>query len=165
MKKQILLLAAGAALAAAPACTSSNGSGARTPDEFRVVTMAPLTVPPNYKLRPPQAGGALPPELDGSRAEVTAAFGSTIGRNASASERALVAAAGANAVDPVIRTQVDYEETKPIRKSASIADRILFWRSDDEETAEALATDNATGGEPVVIERSSEAPRIKLPGT
>ncbi len=164
MKKQILLLAAGAAMAASTACTSSGG-GARTPDEFRVVTMAPLTVPPNYKLRPPQAGGALPPELDGSRTEVTAAFGATIGRNASASEKALVAAAGANAVDPVIRTQVDYEETKTIRKSPSIADRILFWRSDDEATAEGIATDNATGGEPVVIEKNSEAPRIKLPGT
>ena len=164
MKKQIILLAAGAALAASTACTSS-GSGSRTPDEFRVVTMAPLTVPPNYKLRPPEAGGALPPELDGSPTEVTAAFGATIGRNASASEKALVAAAGANAVDPVIRTQVDYEETKTIRKSTSIADRILFWRADDEETAEGVATDNATGGVPVVIEQSSDAPRIKLPGT
>ena len=164
MKKQLFLMAAGAALVASTACTSSGG-GQRTPDEFRVVTMSPLTVPPNYKLRPPSAGGALPPELDGSRTETTAAFGATIGRNASASEKALVAAAGANAVDPIIRTQVDYEETKTIRKSTSIADRILFWRADDEETAEGVATDNATGGEPVVIEQSSDAPRIKLPGT
>ena len=37
--------------------------------------------------------------------------------------------------------------------------------ADDEETAEGVATDNATGGEPVVIEQSSDAPRIKLPGT
>lgn len=163
MKKQLFLIAAGAALVASTACTSSGG-GQRTPDEFRVVTMSPLTVPPNYKLRPPSAGGALPPELDGSRTETTAAFGATIGRNASASEKALVAAAGANAVDPIIRTQVDYEETKTIRKSTSIADRILFWRSDD-EAAEEIALDNATGGNPVVIERSSEGPRIKLPGT
>ena len=163
MKKQLFLMAAGAALVASTACTSSGG-GQRTPDEFRVVTMSPLTVPPNYKLRPPSAGGALPPELDGSRTETTAAFGATIRRNASASEKALVAAAGANAVDPIIRTQVDYEETKTIRKSTSIADRILFWRSDD-EAAEEIALDNATGGNPVVIERSSEGPRIKLPGT
>ncbi|HCE25147.1 MAG TPA: DUF3035 domain-containing protein, partial [Hyphomonas sp.] len=52
MKKQIILLATGVAMAASTACTSSGG-GSRTPDEFRVVTMAPLTVPPNYKLRPP----------------------------------------------------------------------------------------------------------------
>ena len=163
MKKQLFLMAAGAALVASTACTSSGG-GQRTPDEFRVVTMSPLTVPPNYKLRPPSAGGALPPELDGSRTETTAAFGATIGRNASASEKALVAAAGANAVDPIIRTQVDYEETKTIRKSTSIADRILFWRSDD-EAAEEVGLGNAAGGNPVVIERSSEGPRIKLPGT
>lgn len=164
MKKQIFLLAAGVAVAASTACTSSGG-GARTPDEFRVVTMAPLTVPPNYKLRPPSAGSSLPPELDGSRNETATAFGSTIGRDASASERALVAAANANAVDPIIRTEVDYEETKTLRKPKSIADRILFWRSDDEETIAGLESDSATGGEEVIIERTNEKARIKLPGT
>ncbi|MAN47166.1 MAG: DUF3035 domain-containing protein [Alphaproteobacteria bacterium] len=164
MKKQLFLLAAGAAVAASTACTSSGG-GARTPDEFRVVTMAPLTVPPNYKLRPPSAGSSLPPELDGTRNETATAFGTTIGQDASASERALVAAANANAVDPIIRTEVDYEETKTLRKPKSIADRILFWRSDDEETIAGLESDSATGGEEVTIERTNEKARIKLPGT
>lgn len=164
MKKKIFLLAAGTAMAVSTACTS-GGSGSRMPDEFRVVTMAPLTVPPNYKLRPPSAGGSLPPELDGSQTAVTAAFGTTIGQDASVSERALVSSANANAVDPVVRTQVDYEETKTIRKSKTISDRILFWRSDDEETVASIESDSATGGGDIVIERKSEAARIKLPGT
>ena len=164
MKKKIFLLAAGTAMAVSTACTSGGG-GSRMPDEFRVVTMAPLTVPPNYKLRPPSAGGSLPPELDGSQAVVTAAFGTTIGQDASASERALVAAAKANAVDPVVRVQVDYDETKTIRKSKTISDRILFWKSDDQDTIDSIDSDSATGGGEITIERKSEAPRIKLPGT
>ncbi len=163
MKKQILLLATGAAMAATTAC--STGSGTRTPDEFRVVTMAPLTVPPDYQLRPPSAGGSLPPELETVSSGSATAFGSTIGQNASASERALVASANANAVDPIVRTQIDYEETRTIRKSKTIADRILFWRSDDEETLAGIDSDSATGGEDVVIERTDARPRIKLPGT
>ena len=163
MKKQILLLAAGAALAASSACTT--GGGSRTPDEFRVVTKAPLTVPPEYKLRPPSAGSSLPPELAGEQSGSATAFGTTIGQGASASERALVASAQANAVDPIIRTQVDYEETRTIRKSKTIADRILFWRHDDEELAAGIASDSATGGGEVTIERENAAPRLKLPGT
>ncbi len=34
-----------------------------TPDEFRVVTKAPLVVPPDYALRPPAPGKPRPQEL------------------------------------------------------------------------------------------------------
>jgi hypothetical protein len=83
-----------------------------------------------------------------------------MGQNASASEKALVAAANANAVNPVIRSQVDYEEAKVIRKSTTVSDRIMFWRNDGtQETG-----DSATGGEDVTIERGA-GERLKLPGT
>jgi hypothetical protein len=76
-----------------------------------------------------------------------------------------VAAADANAVSPLIRTRLDYEEFKSIRKPTTITDRILFWRKDNPEDAESAATDNATGNEPVTIESTSAKPRVKLPGT
>lgn len=162
MKKTTLIALTGAALAVSAACTSSGRSS--SPDEFRVVTKAPLTVPPDYKLRPPQAGSMLPAEVDPSRTEVASAFGTTIGQDASASERALVAAAGANATNPIIRAQVDYDETKTLRKRSSVVDTILFWREDDEEVGFPVE-DNATGGEEVTIERGNSSPRLKLPGT
>ena len=152
MMKPVLLIAAGAALAAATACTSGGG-GSRTPDEFRVVTTAPLIVPPEYALRPPPAGGSL------------TAFGTTVGKDASKSERALVAAAGANAVNPMVRSQVDYEETKTIRKSTGVVDKILFWRKDNAEDIEAVSTDNATGGGDIEIVKAKPGARLKLPGT
>ena len=125
MKTQISLLALGAACLATAAC-STGGGGARTPDEFRVVTKAPLTVPPDYSLRPPEPGGSVPAEVEAARAENASAFGTSVGADASASEKALVAAAGANAVSPLVRVEVDYDETKAIRKSKTVADRILF---------------------------------------
>lgn len=166
MKKFVLILAAGAALAATTACSSNgNAGGGSTPNEFRVVTKAPLSLPPEYSLRPPPAGTTIPAEVEAATSGVTMAFGTTHGQNASASERALVAAAGANAANMAVRAQVDYEETKAIRKSTSVGDRILFWRKDKPEDIESASTDNATGDQPVVIESTGGGPRIRLPGT
>ncbi|MEO0754544.1 MAG: DUF3035 domain-containing protein [Pseudomonadota bacterium] len=152
-----------AAFATGCAGRPDSGINEGRQDEFLVVTKPPLTVPPEYNLRPPQAGQALPLEVDPTRSATITAFGETLGQGASASERALVAAAGANAVDPLIRSQVDWEEAATIRKSRSLADRVLFWRGNEEERA-AAATDNATGGVPVVI-ADPRMGRTKLPGT
>jgi len=166
MKKQIYLAGAGAAALTLSACASGPsdpGINDAQQDEFRVVTKAPLTVPPDYSLRPPTPGVARPLELyDDDR--VVTAFGTTIGQNASPGERALVAAADANAVSPVIRTQVDFEEADTLRKSRSFSDRVIFWDDDDEETRALADSDPATGGEEVTIERGSSS-RIRLPGT
>lgn len=158
MAKTLVTLALGGAMLTVVGCASGGASNA--PNEFRVVKKAPLVVPPEYNLRPPQAGQAQPFEVDPTRAGVATAFGSDIGADASMAERALVAAAGANAVSPVIREQVDYEEAKIIRKTPSVADRVMFWRSEDADNS----GDSATGGEPVTIARGS-GQRAKLPGT
>lgn len=133
--------------------------GTNSPDEFRVVKKAPLVVPPEYSLRPPEAGSGTPFEVDPTRAGTASAFGTDIGQNASASERALVAAAGANAVSPVIREQVDWEEASIIRKSQSVSDRVM-----NSDGSEQDSPDSATGGGEVQIARGS-GDRLKLPGT
>lgn len=157
MKKTLMLLVSGVALAGVTGCAGLD-SGSNTPNEFRVVKKAPLVVPPDYSLRPPTPGQAQPLEVDAARAGIASAFGSTIGADASASERALVGAAGANSVSPIIREQVDYEEARIIRKSTSVSDQIMDWREGEE------VTDSATGDQDVTIDRGSGA-RLKLPGT
>lgn len=157
MKKITLLVSTGLAATLLSGCASLGGSS--SPDEFRVVKKAPLVVPPDYSLRPPEAGQGLPFEVDPTRAGTASAFGSDVGANASSSERALVAAAGANAVSPVIREQVDWEESRVIRKSQSVSDRVMGWDGTDN-----TSDDSATGGGEVTIERGS-GDRIKLPGT
>ncbi|MGB3625817.1 MAG: DUF3035 domain-containing protein [Henriciella sp.] len=159
MKKAILTTAAMGALLASGGCSIfGNNGGPAGPDEFRVVTKAPLSVPPEYSLRPPAAGTSVPAEADPSRAPVAAAFGTTIGEDASAVERALVEAAGANAVNPMIRSVIDYEEAGTVRKTRDDADQILTYQGD------GTVDDNATGNEAVTIARGS-GERIKLPGT
>lgn len=166
MQKTLTFMTLGVALAVTAGCASRGGNNVNTgtPDEFRVVTKAPLSIPPEYGLRPPQAGASLPAEVTTDQSQAVAAFGQGLGADASASERALVAKAGANAVNPVIRGQLDYEEVKTIRRSPNLTDRVLFWRGTEEELAQA-AEDNATGGEAVTVERKSGGNRIKLPGT
>ncbi|MEO1399071.1 MAG: DUF3035 domain-containing protein [Pseudomonadota bacterium] len=133
--------------------------GTNSPDEFRVVKKAPLVIPPEYSLRPPEAGAGTPFEVDESRAGTASAFGTDIGQNASAVERALVAAADANAVSPVIRQQVDWEEANVIRKSQSVSDRVV-----NSDGSEQTGPDSATGGGEIQISRGS-GERLKLPGT
>lgn len=157
MKKTAFIVSVGFAVSLVTGCSSLGGSN--SPDEFRVVKKAPLVVPPDYSLRPPEPGAGQPFEVDPTRSGTVTAFGADIGVDASASERALVAAAGANAVSPVIRSQVDWEEARIIRKSSTVSDRVIGWDGAEEETA-----DSATGGGEVTIERGS-GERLKLPGT
>ena len=85
MRQAFLGVAAMGALLATGGCSIFGGSGPSGPDEFRVVTKAPLSVPPEYSLRPPSAGTTVPAEADPSRAPIASAFGTSMGLNASAS--------------------------------------------------------------------------------
>lgn len=166
MKRFVLIFSLFLFGLALSACASRQDTGRRagTPDEFRVVKKAPLTVPPEYSLRPPGRGEQRPAEVDPSQQNRTVAFGTDIGANASAVEKMMVAKARAIAVNPVIREMIDYEEAGLLRKGAAISDDVVNYRGTPEERARA-EQDNATGGEEVRIERGSGVQRIKLPGT
>ncbi len=150
----------GAALAFG-ACAGGGRDG--TPPEFRVVTKAPLQVPPEYSLRPPQPGQVLPPEVDRQSSGRALTFGQDIGRNASPIEQLVIIRANAQAVNPVIRAEIDYQEAGVLRKGESITNDVLGWTGTEAELEEA-ARDTATGGAEVTIERRG-GPRVKLPGT
>ncbi|MEO9971858.1 MAG: DUF3035 domain-containing protein [Hyphomonadaceae bacterium] len=162
MNKTVFFLTAAAGALTLAACgTTSERSG--TPNEFRIIKKAPLTVPPEYSLRPPAVGTTTPAELASERADRRLNFGDQIGASASESERVLVAKAGAISVSPIIRETIDYEEAGILRKNTRIGDAVTGWTASEEELAEA-ESDSATGGDAVTIERSTGT-RIKLPGT
>ncbi|MEO0983588.1 MAG: DUF3035 domain-containing protein [Pseudomonadota bacterium] len=156
MKKTAYSLGAGLALVSLSGCF---GSSNRTPNEFRIVTKAPLEVPPDYNLRPPRAGSSTPAEVSQANTDRAISFGQDLGVTASTAERVLVARAGASSVNPVVRNLVDYEEAGVLRKARPVVDGVVEF-VDDGETVE----DTATGNGRVTIERSDGA-RIKLPGT
>jgi hypothetical protein len=174
----ILAAAAVAGLGLSGCGTTRNALGMQkvTPDEFRVVTKAPLVVPPDYSLRPPAPGEPRPQELQPESAARTALLGQREAEVRSDGEKLLVARAGSDKADPLIRYVVDDEFGDLAHKEKSFADRVMFWRKDapaqpgldntstpidtagEEEKIKAL-----TGGQDVVIQRQA-APRLKLPG-
>jgi hypothetical protein len=172
-------LAAASALGGCASFRQAVGAEKVAPDEFRVVTKAPLVIPPEFNLRPPRPGEARPMELRADLQARTALFGVQIGQEASEGEQLLVARAGAQNADPRIRAVVDDEGGAVVRKPRSFADRVLSFGRDgpaaaaaapaplpSEEEARRLeqeAIRNATGGGQVTIQQS--APRgFKLPG-
>jgi len=90
----------------------------RAPDEFAVVTRAPLELPPEYTLRPPQPGAPRPQEMTTSQQARAAVVGiestKQIAReqNVSTGEAILLQKTGAAQANPAIRRVVDEETAK-----------------------------------------------------
>lgn len=181
MRLRTAVLVAGLAAFALTGCSGVRqalGADKVTPDEFRTVTIAPLTVPPEYNLRPPAPGQPRPDEIYPDQEARAALLGSQGEFEGSDAEALLVARAAEGGADPFIRSIIDGETASIVRKSRGFADRILFWRDgeyspppnvdatplDPEAEADALERiHNVTGGGEVEIERDRRL-LPKLPG-
>lgn len=125
-----------ATLLALGACTGEEltrtfGLTRDAPDEFQVTTRAPLSMPPNFALRPPQPGAGRPQELSDRQQAEAALVPSAVNQPAGAAslspgEQSLVAAAGPPP-PPDIRRQVNSTATAD-NSGGSFADTIMFWR-------------------------------------
>ncbi|MGA0606361.1 DUF3035 domain-containing protein [Phenylobacterium sp. VNQ135] len=181
VNRVIVATAALAALGLA-GCQSTQkalGMSKVTPDEFRVVTKAPLVVPPDYALRPPAPGEPRPQELQPESAARNALLGQREAELRSDGEKLLVAKAGAEKADPLIRYVVDDEFGDVAHKEKGFADKVMFWRKGEAAPAPAAAADapadsidpaaeaerlaKLTGNKPIIIQREGSS-RIKLPG-
>lgn len=173
-------LIAAAGLAGCQSTRNALGMTKVTPDEFRVVTKAPLVVPPDFALRPPAPGKPRPQELQPESAARTALLGAREAEGRSDGEKLLVAKAGADKADPLIRYVVDDEFGDVAHKEKSFADRVMFWRADKkaaatpgtagadtsspiDPAAEDARIAQLTGGKSVIIQREGQH-KIKLPG-
>ena len=173
--KSAILIAAVSVLALSGCNTASKALGLSkvTPDEFRIVTKAPLVVPPDYALRPPAPGEPRPQELQPDSAARAVLVGQVQAADRSAGENRFVARAGAAQPDPLIRFVVDDENGDIAHKDQSFASRVMFWRKGEDNanvgatapTAATPAQPNAalTGAAPVVIAKNPGG-KIKLPG-
>lgn len=131
-----LLVVAGLALAVS-ACggfRENLGLNKQSPDEFRVVSRAPLTVPPDFQLRPPEPGVPRPQVGTPAQQAERAVFRNSQAAQQTASaqprtlgEQALLEAAGAPQAEPNIR-QIVNRETKQINEESDyFVDRLVFW--------------------------------------
>lgn len=173
---------AASALAGCESARETFGFTKQAPDEFEVVTRAPLVIPPDFGLRPPQPGAQRPQEKEirdqaretvtgrnagaGSAQVALASVNPAAGPQRTEGERALLTKAGALDADPNIRRTVDRESTLLAEADSDFIDRLIFWQEKpppgqvvdpDAETKrirEAMAQGDApTKGETPTIKR------------
>jgi len=111
MRKLILSLGAAALVAG---CGSSGGLNRERPYEFAVARNAPLVVPPDFALTPPQPGQASPTATDSRTQAIQALFGGPAQR--SATERQVLSEAEADRAAPGARSVVVDPNTSVVDK-------------------------------------------------
>jgi hypothetical protein len=113
--------------------TRTFGLTRDAPDEYTVTTRAPLSMPPDYNLRPPRPGAARPQEQsERQQAQATLvpelALGTPKG-DASPGQEALVQEAGPAAPSD-IRRRID-QDARMEDADQSFIDKVLYWRKND----------------------------------
>jgi hypothetical protein len=132
-----LALLAGLALSGCGDARKALGYDKAPPDEFRVMTRAPLSLPPDYALRPPTPGAARPQDQSSPEQARQALLGAAAPRpaapaGASPGEAALLAKVGTPRTDPRIRELVDRESTAIADADRTFFDRLVFWQKPPE---------------------------------
>lgn len=149
------------------------------PDEFAVYSRAPLTLPPDYGLRPPRPGEARPDGINPQGEAKAALFGAQgdgkpQGEMAQAAIspglRDLLQKTGADKANPLIRQEVDNESATLAEQDHTWGEKIIFWRKPepfgtvvDAAKEEKRLRENAGLGKPVTngqtpsIERKPKA--------
>lgn len=164
-------------LAACAGARETFGLEKMAPDEYQVVTRAPLAMPPDYGLRAPAPGAQRPQESQPSQAARNILLqASTPGgqrdqpapRGLSQGEAALLAQANALHADTKIRDVIDRETSMLADADKSFVDSLLFWqeklepgviidaRKEQQRLQEASALGQKPSGPPPVIERKKK---------
>ncbi len=133
----LVLFAATVVLGGCGGFRDAVGLNKRAPDEFAVVSKAPLVIPPDYGLRPPRPGERRPQESSADKRASSAVFGADANEfaaTASPGELALLRYTGAFNADVAIRAQLRRENRNAEAEEASgLVNRILFWRDKPSE--------------------------------
>lgn len=130
----------GLSAAALAACSTAGPlSNRNAPDEFAILTKPPLTVPPDYALRPPKPGETRPEELSTTQRTQQILLGDTSTEPPSTGELSLIAQVGALDVDPSIRAILAAENGGRAEKNVSMTNRLLFWNFRDGQIDDSAA--------------------------
>ena len=145
----LLVAAAGLLLAGCSSISQSLGLDPAVPDEFTVVTKAPLTLPPDFTLRPPVPGAPRPQEIQPQQQARAALLNPGGGgnivdpavatQNRTVGEVALLANAGAVDPDPGIRALVDLENAQLLNQGNGFLEQVLFWQQPKTDVLDPIA--------------------------
>jgi len=130
MRKSISLLVVAGTASLLAGCGSGSGLfGRARPDEFAVQRQAPLVVPPDFALTPPQPGAPRPTDSNGQQQTLDALFGGSAPR--SEIERNTISRAGTPAAG--IRSAVGDPKTNTVAKGEITRDIIAAPAGDGRE--------------------------------
>ncbi|WP_339853802.1 DUF3035 domain-containing protein [uncultured Nisaea sp.] len=151
------------------------GNTKQAPDEFAVVARPPLSVPPNFALRPPTPGEPRPQERDVTKSAERLVLGNGSRSTVSGTAGNVPAAAPSTAVsretpgeakmrqllntasaEPGIRQTVNRETSTFLYEEEYLIDNLLFWREkaprgvvvDAQAEQKRLQENAALGNEP-----------------
>lgn len=168
--KTIRLAALGVALLALPACQTVNdaiGISKQSPDEFEVVRQRPLTIPPDFDLRPPEPGAPsltdeVPMETAREALIGEAGTEATAAGGPSAAEQAVLAGSGEG--NPNIRTEIETERRERVREEREEGwfSRWFDWFGDD-ETSDPVATSDDAPTSSESDQQPTEQPPVEQP--
>jgi hypothetical protein len=128
------------ALGGCSAFENLGGGKKVSPDEFKIVSHSPLTMPPNAELRPPRPGEPRPQEVtpaDQAKEALSPTLAGRVQARVSgqapagpgdASEKSLVAKASAGGVDPNIRGVVNKDTKTLADNNKTFIDSLIFWQ-------------------------------------
>jgi hypothetical protein len=151
-----VLVAAGLCLMSCESVREAAGIVKQPPDEFAVVSKAPLIIPPDYNLHPPKPGA--PPlnqqsPTQNAQAALygddTAAVAATIGGNYSQAEKLLLAQSGAATAEDGIRRTIAADNTNA-EDTGTLTDSLLFGGSSTpvgDKPVDAQAESARVGGQ------------------
>jgi len=142
----LVFAAATASLCGCSSIRSLAGMNKMPPDEFAVLTKAPLVIPPDFGLMPPKSGAAPTNQSDPTGVASSSLYGSNLegagGRGSvSASEQYLIAKTGADKTDPKIREEIAADNTSLLAADDSFADSLMFWQEKKPDQGKAVDAD------------------------
>lgn len=143
------------------ACSNTKeqlGLAKKSPDEFAVTKHAPLAMPPDYALRPPQPGAPRPQEQSTDEMARSAVFGDGAQGGAhsapDSAEAALLKQAGSGYADPNIRRMVDAETAEYEQSQKPVVKKILGVVGAGDDTAASVVD---PGAEAERLRKNAEA--------
>jgi len=138
MLQAAALTAAAFSLVACDSIRDAAGITKRPPDEFAVVTKAPLIIPPDFNLHPPKPGAAPLNQTSPTQTAQAALYGddpntiaASITGNYSQAEKLLLANTGAAAADDSIRRTIAADNANSEDTDQSLTDKLLFGSGPD----------------------------------
>jgi len=143
-----LLVVAAVALSGCDTIRDAAGMEKSAPDEFAVLTKAPLTIPPDYNLMPPRPGAVPTNQTEPTDTAQAALFGSDPATVASQlpdsysqGEKMLLANAGIQGADPAIRQHLASDHKNMVGADDSFTNDILFWQKPKPDAGVPLNAD------------------------